>query len=240
MCNTSLNPGRYRFSFEWAISRRSSRPHRWAQASRTGRAYLRRKATWVENQFSRKRVVRELLRAVRSRRAERIVAVSYICPPGSSRITGFYEKVVKVKDDVAAILKFFFRGRSRLTIWTRPQRCPSGGCARGVSAERFETPLAGGAAAPMRASAFCWRAACQRLGGNPPAPAFPRWGKRERGRSDFRAADIRARSTTTLLSIVITNLSVNPLVYVPLSRSLAGCATQSFAVLLSALSNGPH
>jgi hypothetical protein len=147
----------------------------------------------------------------------------------------FYEKVVKVKADVAAILKLFFRGRSRLTIWTRPRWRPSGGCAKGVSAERFETPLAGGAAAPMRASAFCWRAACQRLGGNPPVPAFPRRGKRERGRSDF-AAGIRARSTTTLLSIMITNLYVNPLD--PLSRSLGGRATHSFAVLLSALSMG--
>jgi hypothetical protein len=161
----------------------------------------------------------------------------------------FYEKVVKVKADVAAILKFFSRGRSRLTIWTRPRWRPSGGCARGVSAERFETPLAGGAAAPMRASAFCWRAACQRLGGNPPAPAFPRRGKRERGRSGFLAAArssslaplagtptgrVRARSSTTVLSIMITNLYVNPLV--PLSRSLAGRATHSFAVLLSALS----
>ena len=34
----------------------------------------------------------------------------------------------------------------------------------------------------MRDSAFCWRAACFRRGGNPPAPAFPRRGKRERGR----------------------------------------------------------
>src|SRR5215467_10752543 len=65
---------------------------------------------------------------------------------------------------------------------------PSGGCARGGSAERFETPLAGGAAASMCASAFGWHIACQRRGGNPPAPAFPRRGKRERGRSDFLAA----------------------------------------------------
>ena len=59
-----------------------------------------------------------------------------------------------------------------------------GGCARGVSAERLETPLAGGAAASMCASAFCRHTACQRRGGNPPAPAFPRRGKRERGSSD--------------------------------------------------------
>jgi len=101
----------------------------------------------------------------------------------------FYEKVVKVKADVAAILKFFLPMlRWRPTITTRPRWHPSGGCARGVSAERFETPLAGGAAAPMRASAFCWRAACQRRGGNPPAPAFPWRGKRERGGSNFLAA----------------------------------------------------
>ena len=100
----------------------------------------------------------------------------------------------------------------------------------------------------MCASAFCWGTACQRRGGNPPAPAFPRRGKRERGRSDFlaagssrlRGADGRlaagcvcACCSTTFLSIMITNLSVNPLD--PLSRSLAG-ATHSFAVLLSALS----
>ena len=97
----------------------------------------------------------------------------------------------------------------------------------------------------MGASAFCWRAACQRRGGNPPAPAFPRRGKRERGRSFLAAGsscwpgpvagtplvECVARSTT-FLSITISNLYVDPLD--PLSRSLAG-ATHSFAVLLSAL-----
>ena len=118
---------------------------------------------------------------------------------------------------MAAILKFFSRGSSRLTIRTRPRWRPSGGCARGVSAERFETPLAGGAAALMCASAFCWHTACQRRGGNPPAPAFPRRGKRERGSSDFLAAAgssrwrsanaghaaglLCARSSSTFLSI---------------------------------------
>ena len=100
----------------------------------------------------------------------------------------FYEKVVKVKADVAAII-IFSPARFPQIDWTRPRWRPSGGCARGVSAERFETPLAGGAAALMCASAFCWRTACQRRGGNPPAPAFPRMGKRERGSSDFLAAD---------------------------------------------------
>src|SRR6266851_3195556 len=47
-----------------------------------------------------------------------------------------------------------------------------GGCTRGVSAERLETPLVGGAAR-------FWR-----RGGNPPAPAFPHRGKRERGESN--------------------------------------------------------
>jgi hypothetical protein len=72
----------------------------------------------------------------------------------------------------------------------------------------------------QRASAFCWRAACQRLGGNPPAPAFPRRGKRERGCSDFLVAAgssrwhsanvgeaaglLCARSSSTFLSITIT------------------------------------
>src|SRR5215472_16475846 len=86
----------------------------------------------------------------------------------------FYEKVVKVKADLAAILKFFLplrSRRSRLTIWTRPRWHPSGG-----------------AAASMCASAFCWHTSCQRRGGNPHAHAFPRRGKRERGNSDFLAA----------------------------------------------------
>src|ERR1700692_1577865 len=52
---------------------------------------------------------------------------------------------------------------------------PPGGCTRGGSAERFETPLVGGAARS-------WR-----LGGNPPTPAFPRRGQRGRGRVKFRA-----------------------------------------------------
>ena len=162
----------------------------------------------------------------------------------------FYEKVVKVKADVAAILIFSatLSGRSRLTIWAQPQRGPSGGCARGVSAEQSwswpttaETPLAGGAAASMRASAFCWHTACQRRGGNPPAHAFPRRGKRERGSSDFLAAADNSRwrgaggrhaswlSMCSLLSTFLSRLrsptiDFDPLK--PLSRSLAG-ATHS-------------
>src|ERR1700689_5519000 len=49
------------------------------------------------------------------------------------------------------------------------------------------SPLVGGAARPMRASVLCWRAACLRRGGNPPAPACPRRRKRERGRTQFLA-----------------------------------------------------
>src|SRR5260370_32124394 len=41
--------------------------------------------------------------------------------------------------------------------------------------------LWGEAAASTRASVFCWRGACFRRGGNPPAPAFPR-GETEKGR----------------------------------------------------------
>src|SRR5207245_9497609 len=51
-----------------------------------------------------------------------------------------------------------------------------GGWPRGGSAERFEAPRVGGAAR-------LWR-----RGGNLPAPAFPRRGKRERGRFKFLAA----------------------------------------------------
>jgi hypothetical protein len=35
------------------------------------------------------------------------------------------------------------------------------------------SPLVGGAAASMLASAFCWRAACFRRGGNHPRPSLP-------------------------------------------------------------------
>src|SRR5262252_4463091 len=102
------------------------------------------------------------------------------------------------------------------------------------SRERFETPLAGGAAAPMRASAFCWHTTCQRRGGNPPAPAFARRGKRERGCSEFLVAAGSSRwhsanAGTPLGYCVLalvpcfspfqsTNRYVDPLV--PLSRNL--------------------
>jgi len=41
--------------------------------------------------------------------------------------------------------------------------------------------LWGEPAASAHASVFCWLVTCLRRGGNPPAPAFPRRGKRERG-----------------------------------------------------------
>ena len=58
---------------------------------------------------------------------------------------------------------------------------PQGDRARGISAERFEIPLAGGAAAAMRASVFGWRAACDRRGGNHPRPGFPHRGNGKGG-----------------------------------------------------------
>ena len=52
--------------------------------------------------------------------------------------------------------------------------------ARGISAERFEIPLAGGAAAAMIASAFCWRSACAAWG----EPSPPRLSPGETGKGD--------------------------------------------------------
>ena len=119
---------------------------------------------------------------------------------------------------MAAILNFFSSDRSRPTITTRARVVPNGG-RRGIDVcQRYLL-------APSVASG---------VGGNPPAPAFPRRGKRERVSSDFlaagssrwrsanagHAAGLRcARSSSTFLSITITNLYVDPLD--PLSRSLA-------------------
>src|SRR5580658_5509361 len=61
----------------------------------------------------------------------------------------------------------------------KSDRLRSGGYTRGRQPSLWGEP-----AASMRASVFCWRAACLRRGGNPPAPACPRRGKRERGRSN--------------------------------------------------------
>src|SRR5579872_5301620 len=54
--------------------------------------------------------------------------------------------------------------------------------ARGISAERFEIPLAGGGAASMGASAVCWRPACAAWG-EPARPGFPRRGN---GKGEIR------------------------------------------------------
>ena len=52
--------------------------------------------------------------------------------PGLLGAAIFYEKVVKVKADVAAILKFFSARTSRLTICTRYHRVvPIGGMRKG-------------------------------------------------------------------------------------------------------------
>src|SRR5262245_17550855 len=60
------------------------------------------------------------------------------------RLDSFYEKVIKVKADVAAILKISFRSRrSRPTITTRPRWYPSGGCARGGQRSALKPPLRG-------------------------------------------------------------------------------------------------
>ena len=71
-------------------------------------------------------------------------------------------------------------GSIRLS-WLPPQipQAAQRGIHKGAPALLWGEP-----AASMRASVFCWLAACFRRGGNPPAPAFPRRGKRERGRSN--------------------------------------------------------
>jgi|KBSSwiStaDraftv2_1062776.scaffolds.fasta_scaffold87378_4 hypothetical protein len=56
--------------------------------------------------------------------------------------------------------------------------------------------LWGEPAASLRASAFCWHAACFRRGGHPPAPAFP-LGKRERGSNSLLPQAISAPSGPT-------------------------------------------
>jgi len=58
--------------------------------------------------------------------------------------------------------------------------------ARGISAERFEIPLAGGGAASMGASAVGWRPACAAWG-EPARPGFPRRGN-GKGATRFLAA----------------------------------------------------
>jgi hypothetical protein len=50
-----------------------------------------------------------------------------------------------------------------------------------------ETPLAGGAAASMRASGLCWHAACAAWG-EPSRPGFPPEGETGKGEIHFLAA----------------------------------------------------
>src|SRR5215472_11589948 len=103
-------------------------------------------------------------RSCRVRRFENLPVVSHY---------RFYEKVIKVKDDVAAIL---FRSRMfSLLHWLWMRTLCSQGMHKGAAALLWGEP-----AASRRDSVFCWRAACFRRGGNHPAPACP-WGKRERG-----------------------------------------------------------
>ena len=133
----------------------------------------------------------------------------------------YYEKVVRVKADVAALLKVFFATLQIEAHHDAAPVVPIGAMRKGGFQRRFETALAGGAAALMCASAFAGTQRASGVGGNPPAPAFPRRGKRERGRSDFLAAAgssrrrnanvghaaglLCARSSSKFLSFTITN-----------------------------------
>src|SRR5262249_32627227 len=106
------------------------------------------------------------------------------------------------------------------------------------------SPSCGGGAAAMRDSVFGWRAACQRRGGDAPAPAFPPRGKPGRGRLDsslsqpiritplsFRdpsavlyrapslAAPATARAPTALLGVAQTE----PPQSRPVARTLERC-----------------
>jgi len=69
---------------------------------------------------------------------------------------------------------------SRAAAQSRP-----GDRARGISAERFEIPLAGGAAVTMRAGGVGWRAACAAWG-EPARPGFSRRGN-GKGEIEFLA-----------------------------------------------------
>src|SRR5436190_13330599 len=83
-------------------------------------------------------------------------------------------------------LEMMFEALGLHDSWDHIRRA-AGGCARGGSAERFETPLAGGAAASMPASVLCWRAACAAWG-EPARPGFPPEGETGKGESKFLAA----------------------------------------------------
>src|ERR1700688_2604868 len=63
-------------------------------------------------------------------------------------------------------------------------RATEGDRARGISAERFEIPLAGGVAASVPASAVGWRATCAAWG-EPARPGFPPEGETGKGEINF-------------------------------------------------------
>jgi hypothetical protein len=96
----------------------------------------------------------------------------------------FYEKVVKVKADVAAILKFFLlippdRGRPSRR---GPAGAHRGDAQGGVQRSGLKPPLAGGAAALMCASAFCWRTQrASGVGGTRPPRLSPAGGNGKGG-----------------------------------------------------------
>src|SRR5215468_3829946 len=118
---------------------------------------------------------------------------------------------------------------------------------KGGSAERFELPLRGEPRHRWVPAFFAGAQRGQRRGGNPPAPAFPWRGKRERGRSDILAAAGLAMAGTPLVECVLALPLFSPLLlptYISIRsirfpEVLAG-ATHSFAVLLSALFMGPR
>jgi len=92
------------------------------------------------------------------------------------------------------------REPSSSRVWTRTTRALS---------------LWGEPAASMRASVFCWRAACSGVGGTYPAPACP-WGKRERGMKflaaagyflSFRSAPIQDRLKLFFVFFAISSIA---------------------------------
>jgi hypothetical protein len=85
----------------------------------------------------------------------------------------------------------------------RIPRSPQGDRARGISAERFEIPLAGGAAASMRASVFGWRAACDRRGGNHPRPGFPHRGNGKGGSTSLLPQAICIRLQSFIVVVML-------------------------------------
>jgi hypothetical protein len=110
----------------------------------------------------------------------------------------FYEKVVKVKADVAAILKFC----SRCSDGGRSSRRGPGSTHRGDAQGGFQRsalkPLLRGE--PRHRCVPALFAGAQRasgVGGTRPPPAFPQRGKRERGSSNFLAAAGTSRCRDT-------------------------------------------